>query len=64
VVGKTGKARLEAAMKRVFSAVLDYDGVRPEFVTLRQDDMEALLIVFKEKAMVLVTAPDMHPEQR
>lgn len=62
---KTGRPRLEAAMKRVFSAVFDYNGIRPETVTLRQDDLEVLLLTFKARVGLSVPeAPNLNPAQQ
>jgi len=63
VVGKTGKARLDAVVKRLFSATFDHD-VYPDDITIKRADLEAVLLVFKQKHMLVVQAPQMHPEQQ
>jgi len=63
---KTGRIRLELAVKRLFSKVFDVSGVLSEDVTVKRADLEAVLLCFKvrEGLGAVPNAPNLHPEQR
>jgi len=70
--GKVGKAKLDAAVKRLFSATFDLDEPLPEDILIKRADLETVLIVFKELYMIRkltapappFEAPTLHPAQR
>ena len=66
---KTGRAALNAAVKRLFSATFDQDEPLPEDVMVKREDLEAVLLTFKDKHSTLTLTvvpepPQMHPEQQ
>jgi hypothetical protein len=66
MAGKTGRARLEAAVKRLFSQVFDVEGAEmlSEDVTVKRADLEAVLLCFKVREEVGAVPQSFHPAQR
>jgi hypothetical protein len=63
---KSGHAKLRAAAKRLFSATFDLDEPLPEHVTVRRDDLETLLLCWKENFTepAVPGKPTLHPAQQ
>jgi hypothetical protein len=61
---KTGQAKLVAAVKRLFSVTFDADEPLPETITVRRDDLECVLLCWKEQFTEAPEAPKMDPRQQ
>lgn len=63
---KTGRARLEVAIKRLFSATFDQAEPLPEDITVKRADLEAVLLCFRVRFMAgsVPESPNLNPNQR